>query len=120
MSVPDYTKYFCQFCDIFNNQIHPAYSPVMAVFHYGMFEVNLMNNMCSAVFFQPALGKGWLFSFIHIYIDYDWFSSLRFVEWYDSSIPTASASLATFIAFIPSTEIFTLVSRVMKFALSSQ
>ena len=50
--------------DIFNNQTHPAYSPAMSVFHYGMFEVKLMNNICIAVFCQPATGKGWLFSFI--------------------------------------------------------
>ena len=48
----------------FNNQTHAAYSPAMSVFHYGMFEVKLMNNIYIAIFFHPALGKGWLFSFI--------------------------------------------------------
>ena len=53
------------YCDIFNNQRHPAYSPAMSVFHYGMFEVKCTNNICIAVFFfQPALGKSCLFSFI--------------------------------------------------------
>ena len=48
----------------FNNQTHAAYTPAMSVFHYGMFEVKLMNNIYIAVFFHPALGKDWLFSFI--------------------------------------------------------
>ena len=50
-------------CDVFNNQTHPAYSPAMSVFHYGMFEA-YKQYMHRSLFFQPALGKGWLFSFI--------------------------------------------------------
>ena len=49
--------------------------------------------------------------------EFDWFSSLLFMEWSDSSIPNNFVSLA---AFIHSTVIITLVSRMMKFALPSQ
>ena len=69
------------------------------------------------VFFPARVGKGLVFSFLFPYIDPVWFSSLLSVEWYDSSIPIDSALLAD---FIPSAEIITLVSRVAKFALSSQ
>ena len=68
------------------------------------------------VFFPARVGKG-LVVFLIVSIHWLWLlSSLLSVEWYDSSIPIVSASLA---AFIPSAEIITLVSRVVKFALSS-
>ena len=105
-------------CDIFNNQTHHAYSPTMSVFHYGMIEVKLMNNICITVFFfSQRWERAGSFPLLFPHIDSDCFPSPLFVEWFDSFIPIASACLA---AFIPSTEIITLVSRVMTFALSSQ
>ena len=69
------------------------------------------------VFFQPELERAGCFTLLFSFRDSDWFSSMLFVEWYDSSIPIASASLE---AFLPSVEIINLVSRVMKFALPYQ
>ena len=99
----------------FTNQPYPAH---MSVFYCGMFKVKLVTNIC--IVWSLWSGQRWeragCFPLLFPYIESDWFSSPFFVEWYDSSIPIASTSLA---AIIPSTEIVILVSKVMEFALSS-
>ena len=92
----------------------------MSVVHCGMFEVQLVNNVCiawSLFFFNQSWERTGCFPLSFPYTDSDWFPGLHFVECCGSCIPIASASLT---AFIPSAEVITLVSRVMKFALSSQ
>ena len=91
----------------------------MSVFHCGMGEVNVLNNICIvwSRFPSHSRERAGCFPLLFLYVDSDLFSSLLSVEWHDSSIAIASASL---VAFILSAEIITLVSRVMKFALSSQ
>ena len=62
-----------------------------------MFEVKLMNNICIVwSFFSLSWERAGCFPLLFPYIYSDWFSSLLFVGWYDSSIPIASASSAAF------------------------
>ena len=80
-----------------------------------MFEVKRMHNICIAVFFpSQCWERAGCFPVLFPYIDSDWFSSLRFLEWYDSSTPIASASLAAFWNHhfgIQSDEICTLLTK---------
>ena len=63
---------------------------------------SLWTICASQSFFQPALGNCWLFSFI-VSVHRFWLvSSLRFVKWYDSFIPIASASLAAWSLLLKS------------------
>ena len=74
-------------------------------------------HLMKSFFFSQSRDWAGCFRLLFPCIDPDWFSNLLFVEFYDSCIPIASASLA---AFIISAEIITLVASVMKCALSSQ
>ena len=65
----------------------------MSLFHCGMFKVNVVNNMCIvwSIFFSHSLERVGCFPLLFPYIYSNWFSSLFFVVWCDSSIPIASA-----------------------------
>ena len=100
----------------FTNQTLPAHTPAMSVFHCGMLEVKLVNNICIVWSLFPVRVRKELVVFLYCF-----HTSILIGYLIGSSYGDTTALYSLLLPLWQlSAEIITSVSRVMKFAPSSE